>query len=326
MDHPLGSFLPLFLDSSRIALSTRYSHPIRDVRGVHGASARDPNARICGITGITAPHLSGTLSIQFPESVLKAMASRSDDLEAQAREMTQLFSEHAKASLNALGHETSLALPTFLSGKNFESLGSPSPNNLLVTEFEFESGTITVLFELGSKTPDLTPPEITSSSQKNRTSDALLEFVKAVRKTMNVQFGTRIEVGAPFKKSTSQTFSFDVGSLIGITEQHFSGFFGMYYEASTFLNLMNMMLGTTFTELSDEIEDGASEVTNICFGVAKQVLNQQGHQIRMALPYLIRGSEIRSSPPPSDRHITIVVPLTTEHGKFWVEFGYLELT
>jgi CheY-specific phosphatase CheX len=324
MNHPLGSFLPHFVDSTRNALRNRNAAPILDARILKSTSHPDPNARICGIVGITAPHLSGTLSIQFPNSVLEEISAGGQDRESLAREITQLISENAKTSLNSLGHEITLALPTFLTGKTFESLGNPRPNNLMVTEFIFSTGPITALFELSHKTPDITPPEGMPTHQ-NRTSDALLEFVKAVRKTMNVQFGTRMDMGAPFKKSTAQSFAFDVGSLIGITEQHFSGFFGMYYEGKTFLNLMNVMLGTSFTELSNEIEDGASEVTNICFGVAKQVLNQQGHQIRMALPYLIRGSEIESSPPPSDRHITIVVPLTTEHGKFWVEFGYLEL-
>ena len=325
MHHPLGSFLPLFVDSARNTFTKHYSIPIQSTRILNNASHPDPNARICGIVGITAPHLSGTLSIQFPESVLIEVSPESQDRETQARAITQLLSETAKACLNSLGHEINLALPTFLTGKAFDSLGNPRPNNLLVTEFELQSGTITVLFELNTKSPDPAPPSSTQGAYKNRTSDALLEFVKAVRKTMQVQFGAQINIGTPFKKSHSHTFDFDVGSLIGITEQHFSGFFGMYYEGKTFLNLMNVMLGTSFTELSDEIQDGASEVTNICFGVAKQVLNQQGHQIRMALPYLIRGSEIRSSPPPSERHITIVVPLSTEHGKFWVEFGYLEL-
>jgi CheY-specific phosphatase CheX len=87
---------------------------------------------------------------------------------------------------------------------------------------------------------------------------------------------------------------------------------------------MNELLGGSFTELDAEVQDGASEITNICFGVAKQVLNTHGHAIEMALPSLILGREIQSSSKGQGQS-TIVVPLRVPgSGQFWIEFSYGE--
>ncbi len=297
-----------------------------------GALPMDPNhptgtlIEVAGVIGLNSPECKGSLSLQFPrETILNliSLTQGSESPEKWAESFTTQVLKKAEPQFRAIGLPIQFALPNILSGKSLEALGGHNARSRQGLEFRLKEGLFQVLLEADPRNPSPSGPGIpTLDSPKNWTAEALLEFVKAVRKTLEVQFSTRIEIGAPFKKSEN-AFTFDVGSMIGVSDGDFSGYFGMYYQKSAFLGLMSNLLGDEFTELSEDIQDGASEITNICFGVAKQVLNDQGHSIQMALPYLIRGTGI-SSAASSSLRTAIAVPLSTPHGKFWIEFGYKE--
>ncbi len=335
MKHKIEDFLSPFVAATETTLLELCKSKVQATRILTRTTLPKDSARFAAVIGITSPTIQGSMSVHFPEAVFLSLMNRmlgesmtqiEPGLEDGAAEITNIIFGNAKTKLNELDFQIQMALPTLLRGKRIENIGSGSPENLLGVEFSLDSGPLWILFELGSRsTPDVKPPENNIMREKNWSPEMLLEFVKAVRKTMEVQFGSKIKVGQPFRNRGESRFKFDVGSMIGVTDEHFSGFFGMYYQSATFLKLMNRLLDTDFTELNEENQDGASEITNICFGVAKQVLNQQGHQIRMALPCLIRGSEIESSSPGQDEKSTITVPLHTEHGQFWIEFGYKEV-
>ncbi|NDF13723.1 hypothetical protein EB061_00140 [bacterium] len=298
------------------------SEPIETI-SVQSLAPGSIQISVAGVIGLNSSEIKGSLSLQFPkETLLQLVASgtRKGSIEGYVEELTSLVLQHARASFSALGHPVHCALPNILSGKSLEALGNQKAKNWKGLELRLKEGVFRVFLETDPQTSEPQAPGKTYRSPKNWSAEALLEFVKAVRKTLEVQFSTRIEIGAPFKK-TDDAFTFDVGSMIGVTDGDFSGYFGMYYQKPTFLSLMGTLLGTEFTELSEDIQDGASEITNICFGVAKQVLNEQGHSIQMALPYLIRGSGITSAGSSSER-TAIAVPLSTPSGKFWIEFGY----
>jgi chemotaxis protein CheX len=336
MKHKIEDFLSPFVTATETTLLDLCKTRVRSSRILTASTLPKETASFAAMIGITSPSIQGSMSVHFPEPVFlelmnqmlgESMTRIEPGFEDGAAEITNIIFGNAKTKLNELGFKIQMALPTLMRGKRIETIGGHPSKNTLGVEFVLDSGPLWILFELETRsTSEVKPPEHpTMNQEKHWSPEMLLEFVKAVRKTMEVQFGSKIEIGQPFKKTASEHFSFDVGSIIGVTDEHFSGFFGMYYQEQTFINLMNVLLGTEFNELSAEIQDGASEITNICFGVAKRVLNQQGHAIRMALPSLIRGSEIESVNPGSQEKSTITVPLTTEHGKFWIEFGYKEI-
>ena len=336
MKHKIEDFLGPFVTATESTLLDLCKSRVHSTRILTGASLPKEAASFAAVIGITSPTLQGSMSVHFPETVFLELMNRmlgenmtkiEPGLEDGAAEITNIIFGTAKTKLNELDFKIQMALPTLIRGKRIESIGSHDSRNLLGVEFTMDSGPMWILFELGNRSAsEVKPPENkTMTKEKKWSPEMLLEFVKAVRKTMEVQFGSKIEVGQPFRNQGTSRFRFDVGSIIGVTDEHFSGFFGMYYQGGTFIKLMNQLLGTDFTELNDEIQDGASEITNICFGVAKQVLNQQGHQIQMALPCLIRGTDIETSNPGLDEKSSITVPLSTEHGKFWIEFGYKEV-
>ncbi len=333
MEPKLDGFVAAFVEASRITLRELCKTELAAHQVFAGDTLPKRPMGIAGVIGITSPSLSGSISVEFPKPVFLAILnsmlgeSKADiepGLEDGAAEITNIILGHAKSKLNEAGYGIESGLPTLLTARTLESTGKIRGENRIGIEFSIPGGEFQVVIELMKKSTDPEPPKDSSVAPPAWTADALLEFVKAVRKTLEVQFGTSIEIGSPFLKSSEHSFTFDVGSLIGVTEEGFSGYFGMYYQTGAFLGLMNRVLGTTYTELNQEIQDGASEVTNICFGVAKQVLNEQGHRIQMALPYLICGSEIASRSSAPGQRNTIVVPLSTDRGKLWIEFGHQE--
>jgi chemotaxis protein CheX len=322
MSHSPVDLLSVFQQAIASTLKEMTDLEILEIASWDPKAALASSIEVAGIIGLNLPGTKGALSLQFSKEILSRMASRIGTQNANqfAEDLTCAVLRSAEAQFQSLGQSVQCSLPNLLSGDSLEALGNRQSKNWVGAEISVKEGRFWVLLETDPQESEAPVPGREYGSPKNWTAEALLEFVRAVRKTLEVQFSTRIEIGAPFKK-TEDAFTFDVGSMIGVTDGNFSGYFGMYYQKSTFLGLMNILLGADFTELSEDIQDGASEITNICFGVAKQVLNDQGHSIQMALPYLIRGTGITSAGSSAQR-TAIAVPLSTPYGSFWIEFGY----
>ena len=74
-----------------------------------------------------------------------------------------------------------------------------------------------------------------------------------------------------------------------------------------------------FTEIDDELQDGAGELLNIIFGQAKAALNERGYGLDLAIPSVIRGNDLKVT------HMTnspaIIIPFTSEVGPLYIEVG-----
>ena len=66
---------------------------------------------------------------------------------------------------------------------------------------------------------------------------------------------------------------------------------GIILPEPEFLKLMSALLGIPAEKVTPEIEDGACEILNMVFGVAKDELNRRGAGIRQVRPRLLRGLE-----------------------------------
>jgi chemotaxis protein CheX len=113
--------------------------------------------------------------------------------------------------------------------------------------------------------------------------------------------------------------SFDIAGVIGLTSEKFNGTIAICFPGSVFLTMMTNMLGETFTEITDDLSDGAAELLNIIYGQAKIVLNQQGYSIEKAIPTVVRGQNLQT------RHITsnkvVVIPFVSETGEIHIEIS-----
>lgn len=111
----------------------------------------------------------------------------------------------------------------------------------------------------------------------------------------------------------------DISGVIGIVSDAFQGSVVISFPEDTFLGVISRMLGEEYHKIDQEIIDGAGELTNMIFGQAKIVLNEKGYGIKTAIPSVVSGKD--HSLAALTKGPVIVVPFTTEFGKFFVEIG-----
>lgn len=145
-------------------------------------------------------------------------------------------------------------------------------------------------------------------------------FIQAAIKTLKVQCNADcVALKATVREKMNPVIPVDIAAFIGLTSDIFQGSISICFPKSTFLNFMSAMMDESFTEISKDLEEGASEILNVIFGQAKKVLNEQGHTFEPALPAVIRGENLEV------KHMTvkpaILIPFTTASGLFYLEIG-----
>lgn len=142
-------------------------------------------------------------------------------------------------------------------------------------------------------------------------------FLDGTINVLKVQCATDAVAGKPFFRGHGPTINSEIIAIIGLTCTAFNGTIALYFTKETFLAVMGNMLGEKFSEITDDLQDGAAEILNMIFGHAKRILNPQGYDIEKALPMVMRGSKVQAN------HITtdpiIVLPFSCQYGEFQVE-------
>lgn len=115
-------------------------------------------------------------------------------------------------------------------------------------------------------------------------------FLVATIGVLKIQANVVAKPGQPFKCGSKDRYFGDVSGVIGLVSDAFVGAVVLSFPEKTFLAIMSSMLGEPIQQLTQEIVDGAGELTNIIFGQAKVVLNDQGYGIKTAIPTVVTGS------------------------------------
>lgn len=144
-------------------------------------------------------------------------------------------------------------------------------------------------------------------------------FVDGTKHILKVSCQLEAIAGKPFfkKKGDKATLDIDIAGVIGLTSSSFTGTITLCFPGPVYLSMMSNMLGEKFTQITDELQDGAAEVLNMIFGHAKVVLNQQGHTIQKAIPTVVRGQKLQTTHLGNSK--VIVLPFSTESGEFCIE-------
>lgn len=142
-------------------------------------------------------------------------------------------------------------------------------------------------------------------------------FLRATIKVLDLQATTKVTPGKPYVRKPTEKLLGDISGTIGLTSDTFSGSVVISFPAPTFLKVMSRMLGEEFKELNEDLYDGAGELTNIIFGQAKIVLNEQNYKIQTALPSIIVGSDHSVLSPLKGPRV--VVPFESDAGSFAIE-------
>lgn len=144
-------------------------------------------------------------------------------------------------------------------------------------------------------------------------------FVDGTLNTLKVQCNLEATHGKPFIKGSQPQPDFEIAGVIGITSDGFSGNITLCFPGPVYLALMSNMLGEKFTEITQDLQDGAAELLNIIFGSAKVILNQQGYTIQKAIPTVIRGDRLTTTYLGSKT--VFVLPFNTSAGEFHIEIS-----
>lgn len=142
-------------------------------------------------------------------------------------------------------------------------------------------------------------------------------FLTAALHVLKVQASVEAQAGKIYIKKANDTLLGDVSGVIGIVSDAFEGSVVISFPEQTFLSVMSGMLGETYTVVNKEILDGAGEITNMIFGQAKIVLNEQGYGIKSALPSVVNGRNHTVTG--MTKGPVVVVPFTSSAGEFFVE-------
>ena len=108
----------------------------------------------------------------------------------------------------------------------------------------------------------------------------------------------------------------DVSGIIGITGDA-TGSLAISFTETCICNIVNRMLGESYTTANREIFDAVGEITNMISGVARTYMEKEGMTVYAAIPAVIYGKNhtidpIHDSP-------SIIIPFSTEKGAFVVD-------
>lgn len=161
--------------------------------------------------------------------------------------------------------------------------------------------------------------ELGCGGKKTMNIEFIDPFLTATIHVLKVQAAVDSVAGKLSLKKNGDTMSGDISGIIGIVSDSFTGSVVITFPEATFLNVMSQMLGDTFTEMTQDIIDGAGELTNIIFGQAKITLNEKGYGIRTAIPSVICGKNHSLSA--QTKGPIVVIPFESTAGQFFVEVG-----
>lgn len=142
-------------------------------------------------------------------------------------------------------------------------------------------------------------------------------FLQATVNVLETQASTKATAGKVYRREMNGRYLGDISGVIGLISDAFSGSVVISFPANTFLTIMSRMIGEPCPVINKEIEDGAGEIVNIIFGMAKVGLNEHGFGIKTALPSVISGAEhsvLQMTMGPR-----MVIPFESDAGPFSIE-------
>jgi len=146
-------------------------------------------------------------------------------------------------------------------------------------------------------------------------------FILGIIETLKIQCSVVPRVGKPYNRGKKHLDDIDIAAEIKLTSQAFQGTLAICFPENTFLKIMEGMLGEKFPEIDDDLVDGAGELLNIIFGFAKRILNDNGHDIEIAIPNVFMGEEIGKRDQ-SQANVGLI-PFSSDAGNFYMEIAMM---
>lgn len=145
-----------------------------------------------------------------------------------------------------------------------------------------------------------------------------LPFIQATKYVLSTMASIDPVPGKPFAKKGSAATG-DISAIVGLTGNK-SGSIALSFSKNCAIAILKKMLGDDIQDLLQDVMDTVGELTNMISGQARAQLSQVGLNLTASTPTIVMGDNHRIE------HMTsctiIVIPFTTPHGNFWVEFSF----
>jgi chemotaxis protein CheX len=146
-------------------------------------------------------------------------------------------------------------------------------------------------------------------------------FIGAVQVAIKVQANTPLTGEPPFAKKAPHPDNIAIAGVINLVSDQFIGSISLLFPEKVFLLIYSNMFGEKCEKITKESEDAAGELLNIIFGLAKAKLNnEKGYTVQKAIPTVLVGEKLQIA----TSHVgsTVVLPFTTDAGRFYVEVNF----
>lgn len=163
------------------------------------------------------------------------------------------------------------------------------------------------------------PSAASDAKSSGLNMDFIQPFLLATKKTFETQIQTTIKPLTPSLKKASVP-GVDIASVLTLVSNGMSGSFVLCFSEEVFLKVYGSMVGESFDKITPEIEDAASEIVNIIYGLAKVDLNVKGYSFPKAFPTVLRGEKI--SIRQSGSKPAVIMPFETGLGRFHIEIEF----
>jgi len=166
-------------------------------------------------------------------------------------------------------------------------------------------------------------------SEMKSFADFSRPFVVSAKKVFETMISPKFKAQRPSIKNDSKSV-YDISASIGLAGEKNLGDSKVFYksllvlsfELNTYIKIANVMLGESYTEYNEEIQDVAGEITNMIMGNAKKDLVQMGYETNMAIPSIVFGKGHSINYLPSTTVITI--PIEIDQGVICMDICYSE--
>lgn len=146
------------------------------------------------------------------------------------------------------------------------------------------------------------------SAVADRVSNAVNETFKSMFKVATSETGRQ--------KFLDNKLKADVSGIVSMSQETAAGLLVISFPKKMICDLLTKFYGKPFTSLDATVNMSVGELTNVIYGVAKKVMNEEGQSFGMAIPSIIVGNQHFVFAHFSGE-IT-VMEFTTEYGSFQV--------
>ncbi len=112
----------------------------------------------------------------------------------------------------------------------------------------------------------------------------------------------------------------DITGIIEMVSDEATGVVAVSFPKPVILEIAKRMLDEEYLEIDETVSNLVGEITNMVYGGAKALLDEQGYNFDLAIPRVIQSRDIELDFPKGCA--VIQVPLSTEAGVFFVEISF----